>query len=226
MHHSKRLHLLITTALVGLFSSVILFGGTAHAESLPLVDQKNLIIQQSQEVETKAQVFTSTTEEIKTLEQRKIDLATQLEEEQKSIESLKQKIAERKASIAAEKKRLSEIKSQFVRVVNYSSNSAGNTYGAGYCTWYVKNRRPDLPNSLGNANTWYARAASMGYSVGTIPKKGAVGTTTRGSLGHVVYVEAINPDGSIVISEMNYAGPYSTRTRSASPSEFLYIYEI
>lgn len=102
--------------------------------------------------------------------------------------------------------------------------TAGNTYDAGYCTWYVKNRRPDLPNNLGNANTWYSRAAAEGYSVGSTPRAGAVGTTTAGDLGHVVYVERVNGDGSIVISEMNYAGLYSQRTRTASAGEFLYIY--
>ncbi len=92
---------------------------------------------------------------------------------------------------------------------------AGNSYDAGYCTWYVKNRRPDLPNNLGNANTWYARAAAQGYAVGSTPRAGAVGTTTAGDLGHVVYVERVNGDGTITISEMNYAGLYSQRTRTA-----------
>lgn len=101
---------------------------------------------------------------------------------------------------------------------------AGNTYDAGYCTWYVKNRRPDLPNNLGNANTWYSRAAAQGYAVGSTPRAGAVGTTTAGDLGHVIYVERVNGDGSITISEMNYAGLYSQRTRTASASEFAYIY--
>lgn len=106
--------------------------------------------------------------------------------------------------------------------VSYSS--AGNTYAPGNCTWYVKNRRPDLPNSLGNANTWYSRAAALGMAVGSSPRAGAVGATTAGSLGHVVYVEAVNGDGSITISEMNFAGEYSQRTRTASASEFMYIY--
>ena len=106
--------------------------------------------------------------------------------------------------------------------VSYSS--AGNTYAPGNCTWYVKNRRADLPNSLGNANTWYSRAAGLGMSVGSTPRAGAVGATTAGYYGHVVYVEAVNGDGSITISEMNFAGEYSQRTRVASASEFNYIY--
>lgn len=100
----------------------------------------------------------------------------------------------------------------------------GNGYDAGYCTWYVKNRRADLPNDLGNANTWYYRAAAYGLPVGSQPRAGAVGTTTAGDYGHVVYVERVNGDGTILISEMNYAGLYSQRTRTANAGEFLYIY--
>lgn len=105
------------------------------------------------------------------------------------------------------------------------SYDAGNTYDYGYCTWYVKNRRgASLPNGLGNANTWYARAAAAGMAVGSTPKPGAVGTTTRGELGHVVYVESVNSDGTITISEMNYKGWGVQSSRTASASEFVYIY--
>jgi len=100
----------------------------------------------------------------------------------------------------------------------------GNNYAPGNCTWYVKSRRADIPNDLGNANTWYTRAIAYGLSVGSQPRAGAVGTTTAGDYGHVVYVERVNGDGTILISEMNYAGLYSQRTKTASASEFLYIY--
>ncbi len=105
------------------------------------------------------------------------------------------------------------------------SYDGSNTYDYGYCTWYVKNRRgASLPNMLGNANTWYSRAASMGMAVGSAPQAGAVGTTTRGSLGHVVYVESVNSDGSINISEMNAPTFGVTTYRTASAGEFSYIY--
>lgn len=100
-----------------------------------------------------------------------------------------------------------------------------NTYEYGYCTWFVKNKRgASLPNGLGDANTWYARASSYGLSVGSVPKPGAVGTTTRGDYGHVVYVESVNANGSINISEMNYKAWGVATTRTASASEFVYIY--
>lgn len=109
--------------------------------------------------------------------------------------------------------------------VTSSSFAGGNTYDFGYCTWYVKNRRgTSLPNGLGNANTWYSIARSLGMSVGSTPKPGAVGTTTAGSEGHVVYVEAVNKDGSIQISEMNYLGFNVVSSRTADAADFLYIY--
>lgn len=100
----------------------------------------------------------------------------------------------------------------------------GNNYAPGNCTWYVKSRRADLPNDLGNANTWYYRAQAYGLPTGSTPRAGAVGTTGAGDLGHVVYVERVNGDGTILISEMNYAGLYSQRTRTAGANEFQYIY--
>lgn len=115
-----------------------------------------------------------------------------------------------------------EVSGNIAGVVQYD---AGNTYGYGYCTWYVKNRRGStIPNGLGNANTWYYRAQANGMAVGSTPKAGAVGTTTRGSLGHVVYVESVNSDGSINISEMNYQGWNVVSRRVAQASEFVYIY--
>lgn len=105
------------------------------------------------------------------------------------------------------------------------SFDGGNGYDYGYCTWYVKNRRgASIPNNLGNANTWYSRAAGAGMAVGSTPRAGAVGTTTRGALGHVVYVESVNPDGSANISEMNAPTWGAVTYRTAAAGEFLYIY--
>lgn len=97
---------------------------------------------------------------------------------------------------------------------------AGNTYSYGYCTWYVKNRRPDLPNNLGNADTWTIRAANQGIPTGSSPRAGAVGQKGM----HVVYVESVNGDGSMNISEMNYQGwnVQSSRTTSSAGWNFIY----
>lgn len=202
--------------------------GIVNAQDVrPLRENDQIIETQGKQVEQKATLLQNTSQDIQSLEQKKQALLDQLQTEQSTITDLKQKITEKKEAADAEAKRLAQIKAMFVHVTVYASGSSGNLYAAGNCTWYVKSRRPDLPNNLGNANTWYSMAASDGYAVGSSPKKGAVGTSTAGWLGHVVYVEGVSLDGStITISEMNYAGLYSTRTRTTSASEFLYIYEL
>jgi surface antigen len=99
-------------------------------------------------------------------------------------------------------------------------DSAGNTYFAGNCTWYAKSRRPDLPNSLGNSNEWVGKAQAQGIATGTVPKVGAIGQQGM----HVVYVESVNPDGTVTISEMNYQGPGVTSGRTVAAGNFMYIY--
>lgn len=99
-------------------------------------------------------------------------------------------------------------------------SSSGNTYSYGYCTWFVKNMRPDLPNNLGNADTWAARAAAQGLATGRTPRVGAVGQQGM----HVVYITAVNGDGTVTLSEMNYKGWNVASIRTASASSFIYIY--
>ena len=105
---------------------------------------------------------------------------------------------------------------QNIEVVGYFYN-LGGPYGRGQCTQWAWYNRQDLPSSLGNANTWARNAAALGYVVNRIPSAGAVIQTTAGWYGHVGYVEAVNPDGSIVMSEMNYGIPYRV-IRSTIPA--------
>ncbi|MDB5185931.1 MAG: hypothetical protein JWL85_454 [Candidatus Saccharibacteria bacterium] len=89
-----------------------------------------------------------------------------------------------------------------------------NGYDFGYCTWYVANKRISigraLPANLGDAWTWDDRAAAAGIPVSRTPSVGdAVVTGSTRRPGHVAYVERINPDGSIWISEMNSSGQKS-----------------
>lgn len=88
-----------------------------------------------------------------------------------------------------------------------------NGYDRGYCTWYVANVRAaagnPIPAGLGNAATWGTRARAFGLPTGTTPQVGAaVVTSTRGA-GHVAYVEKVNGDGTIWVSEMNSRGQVS-----------------
>jgi surface antigen/LysM repeat protein len=105
----------------------------------------------------------------------------------------------------------------------------GNGYIPGFCTWYVANRRAaagnPIPNNLGNAATWYPIAVATGMPTGYTPKAGAVlwhvNTSIARGLGHVGYVERVNDDGSILVSDMNFAaGRFAVSTRTIQPSEF------
>ena len=80
----------------------------------------------------------------------------------------------------------------------------GGPYVAGQCTQWAWYNRQDLPRNLGNANTWAARAAAAGYRVDRTPAPGSIFQTSVGWYGHVGYVEAVNADGSITVTEMNY----------------------
>lgn len=228
---SKRMYTPKTLALVLILTSVFLVGAKpekANAAELQMLNpQLNQSILQLQELKTEGErkkekldaimpAIQELQKQEQAVEQAKQELAAATSELEKEVAELKVKVAE--------KRRLEALR--IVTVTKYAGNSAGNTYALGNCTWYAKSKRPDLPNNLGNANTWYSRAAAEGFRVGTEAKTNAIGTTTRGSLGHVVYVEKWLGDGQILISEMNYAGLYSQRTRVASESEFVYIYEM
>lgn len=103
----------------------------------------------------------------------------------------------------------------------YRASSSGNTYAWGYCTWYAKSMRPDLPNNLGNGGQWVANAARQGFATGSTPRAGAIGEQP----GHVVYVKSVNKNGTVNISEMNYNGGVGVvHHRTVPASMFRYIY--
>lgn len=77
--------------------------------------------------------------------------------------------------------------------------------GGGQCVNWASYMRPDLGAlRLGNARDWARGAAAHGYSVNRTPSAGAIFQTSSGWYGHVGYVEAVNADGSITVTEMNY----------------------
>lgn len=105
--------------------------------------------------------------------------------------------------------------------VAISYRGSGSGYTPGQCTWYVASRRA-VPGSWGNAISWYYNAQASGFAVGAAPRAGAIGWERS---NHVVFVESVNSDGSVNISEMNFnyrAGVIHRRTTPAS--QFLYIY--
>ncbi len=120
---------------------------------------------------------------------------------------------------------------QVVRTSTYAYAASGfsfgttaiygyNGYDYGYCTWYVANVRNaaghPVPANLGNASTWDDRAANAGMTVNKSPAVGAAVVTSQRGAGHVAYVEKINDDGSVWISEMNSRGQVSMTDSSSA----------
>lgn len=102
-------------------------------------------------------------------------------------------------------------------------SSAGNTYAFGNCTHYAKQRRPDLPNNLGHAKYWASQAAAQGIATGSTPQVGAIGVTTGGYYGHVVYIESVSGD-YMTISEKNFEGFNVVSSRTIPWSGWSFIY--
>ncbi|HXN02522.1 MAG TPA: CHAP domain-containing protein [Candidatus Dormibacteraeota bacterium] len=86
-------------------------------------------------------------------------------------------------------------------------SGAANGFSYGYCTWWVAHKRP-IP-WRGNAYQWWWNARSFGFAEGATPRAGAImvlGISGSSPQGHVAFVESVNPDGSFVVSEMNWWG--------------------
>ena len=113
--------------------------------------------------------------------------------------------------------------------VDPSYRAALNGGYFGQCTYYVFNRMAQVGtpighSMMGNAAEWPSYARSYGYSVSNSPSAGSAIVFQQGlagadpTYGHVAFVEAVNADGSLYISEMNVRGlnVISYRTISAS----------
>lgn len=93
-----------------------------------------------------------------------------------------------------------------------------NTYDQGQCTYYVFDKvKADgnmIEKSWRDAEHWADRAEEDGYVVNNTPEEGALLQTDAGPIGHVAYIESINENGSINISEMNLHEAYEITERT------------
>lgn len=93
-------------------------------------------------------------------------------------------------------------------------NCVGYAWGRAYEAW---GQKPRLSRS--NAENWYLNTGD-GYKRGKTPKIGSIICWRKGKAGyaadgagHVAFVEKVNADGSIVVSNSNYSGTrFFTRT--------------
>ena len=98
-----------------------------------------------------------------------------------------------------------------------------------YTSWKVYSTYGYMPywGGVGNANQWPANAVRAGIPTGSTPRVGSVAVWNVGYYGHVMWVEAVNNDGSIWVSQFNYdfRGTYSEMLVSAGmASNLTYIY--
>lgn len=76
----------------------------------------------------------------------------------------------------------------------------------------------------GNANEWDDNARAAGIPVDSNPREGDVAISNAGAFGHAMYVESVNSNGTINISQYNAAlnGRFSTNT--ISPAGLVFIH--
>lgn len=125
---------------------------------------------------------------------------------------------------------------QFNEQVSYGSGGGGYPWadstpdepdGLGYltreCTSYAAWKRASVGKSVGNnwgnAGDWSGNAAAQGWSVDQNPRAGDVIVFPAyspgvGGYGHVAYVESVNSNGTVNLSEYNYGQPYTFSQRS------------
>lgn len=100
-----------------------------------------------------------------------------------------------------------------------------------YTAWKVYQKNGYMPywGGRGNAKQWPANADAAGIPRGSTPKVGSVGVIYAGQWGHVVWVESINSNGTINISQYNYnfgtgRGMYSEMYNVLPSAYDTYIY--
>lgn len=103
-----------------------------------------------------------------------------------------------------------------------------NLYDWGQCTWHVFNRRKAIGKPIStywwNANNWASAAAKDGYRVNNKPVVGSILQSSAGYYGHVSFVERINNDGSIQVSEMNFTSSPGVLTYRTVPASHVPSY--
>ncbi len=82
-----------------------------------------------------------------------------------------------------------------------------------YVAWKVEQKNGYMPywGGRGNANQWPGNARSgwntpgnKPIATGSTPRAGSAGVISAGDYGHIVWVEKVNGDGTINISQYNY----------------------
>jgi surface antigen/peptidoglycan hydrolase CwlO-like protein len=101
-----------------------------------------------------------------------------------------------------------------------------------YVAWKVFQKNHYMPywGGRGNANQWPGNAVAAGITTSSTPRAGSAGVITAGYYGHIVWVDSVNDDGTINISQYNEWlpgsgwGQYSERYNVSPYAYNVYIY--
>jgi surface antigen len=107
-----------------------------------------------------------------------------------------------------------------------AAKNNGKDYALGQCTYYVARSLGYIPGDLGNAADWAQNAAKQGFQVGQKPTVGDAVVYGGGGgyspqYGHVAVVQAVNPDGTFTVSEMNVEGNMVADTRTSTMQDVI-----
>ena len=100
-----------------------------------------------------------------------------------------------------------------------------------YTAWKVASTGRYMPyiGGRGHAYQWPSTMADYGIANGSTPKAGSVAIWYVGKYGHAMYVEAVNGDGTITVSDYNNNmdklgwGRYHYYTRSSAGLTYIYF---
>lgn len=95
-----------------------------------------------------------------------------------------------------------------------------------YTAWKVWSTGRFVPHfgGRGNANQWPSTTSRYGIPNGSTPKEGSVAVWYIGRYGHVMYVEKLNGDGTMWVSDYNFYGDGTYRKYIRSTAGLTYIY--
>jgi surface antigen len=96
-----------------------------------------------------------------------------------------------------------------------------------YTAWKVASTGRYMPywGGHGNAKQWDDNARAAGIPVSGSPRVGDVAISNSGSYGHAMYVESVNSDGTITVSQYNasWDGRYSVAKRAITGLVFIHF---
>lgn len=156
--------------------------------------------------------------------QSELDQAMTLQQQyQRQSDQMASAVAERNAAfdtvdgpartlavqIATIDEQIAQLQAPPVAAGDPGGDGCRHDFSAGQCTAYVAMRR--CVTWSGDAWSWYDNAAAQGYAVGHTARVGAIAVMPPGVqgasyVGHVAYVEAVNGDGTFLVTDWNWGG--------------------